>query len=222
MTPLHRHQIAWLSRSGWQRLLADDWDGDAQDCLRHWAERGLPVVVTRQAEDDGETVALGLCAPRRWQSRRFALRLPLSDVLYFDEFPRLDQAMAQLPASARAAARQLSARLQACGAQARVYGSHGWQQLTGLDHLREGSDLDLWIAVTDAEQADAVAAALNDFAAPTLRLDGELVFEGDAATAWREWRCWRQGRAGSLLVKRLRGAAMLTSLCEFAAAEVPA
>jgi len=222
MTPLHRHQIAWLSRAGWQLLLADAWDSVARDCLLHWAGHSLPVVVTRQPEDDGETVALGLCAPRRWQRRRLALRVPLADVLYFDEFPRLDQVLGQLPASARAAARRLAAQLQACGVTARVYGSHGWQHLTGLDHLRDGSDLDLWVAVDDAAQADAVTAALGEFTAPTLRLDGELVFDGTAAVAWREWQAWREGRTRTLLVKRLHGAAMADSLSMLEGAEVMA
>lgn len=211
MTPLHRHQIAWLSHDGWQRVLARDWDADARGCLQHWAEQRLPVVVTRQPEGDaGDAIALGLCAPGRWQRRRLALKVPRSDVLYFDEFPRLERLVTQLPVAARLPARRLVTALQACGATARVYGSHGWQYLTGLNHLREGSDLDLWVGVADAHQADAVAAALSDFTAPT-RLDGELVFDGGAAVAWREWLAWREGRVRALLVKRLHGAATLTS-----------
>ncbi len=207
MTPLHRHQIAWLSHPGWQRLLDGDWDDEARTCLLHWAEHSLPVVVTRQAPDD-DAIALGLSAPARWSRRRLALRVARADVLYFDEFPRLEKVVAQLPCGARLPARELTAALQGSCATARVYGSHGWQQLTGLAHVREGSDVDLWIGVADAEQADAVAAALNAFAAPQCRLDGELVFPGDSAVAWREWLAWRAGRAPSLLVKRLHGAAM--------------
>jgi phosphoribosyl-dephospho-CoA transferase len=222
MTPLHRHQIAWLSSTGWQRVLGGSWDDSARACLQHWADHSLPVVVTRQPEDHGDTVALGLCAPGRWQRRRLALRVPLADVLYFDEFPCLDQVLAQLPASARAAAGRLAVQLQACGVTPRVYGSHGWQHFTALDHLREGSDLDLWVAVDDPQQADAVAVAMDDFAAPTLRLDGELIFDGDAAVAWREWQAWREGRAHTLLVKRLHGAAMVESLGLFEGAEVMA
>ncbi|KQW44929.1 MULTISPECIES: malonate decarboxylase holo-[acyl-carrier-protein] synthase [unclassified Roseateles] len=222
MTPLHRHQIAWLSSAGWARLLGGSWDETARHCLQHWAGHSLPVVVTRQSMDDGDTIALGLCAPGRWQRRRLALRVPLAEVLYFDEFPRLDQVLGQLPASARPAARQLAERLQVDGVTARAYGSHGWEHFTGLDHLREGSDVDLWVAVEDAQQADAVTAVLAGFVAPTLRLDGELVFEGGAAVAWREWQAWRAGRAHTLLVKRLHGAAMATSLHEFEGAEVSA
>jgi phosphoribosyl-dephospho-CoA transferase len=205
MSALHRHQIARLTAAGWQRLLARDWDAEARDCLRHWAAHGLPLVVTRQGEGDG--IALGLSAPRRWKHRRVALRVDRAEELYFDEFPRLEQLVSQLPPGARAPARQLALALQACGATARVYGSHGWQHLTGLQHVREGSDLDLWVSVHDGAQAEAVATALNAFP-PVLRVDGELVFDGDAAVAWREWLAWRQGRADALLVKRLRGASL--------------
>jgi len=206
MTTLHRHQIARLTAAGWQRLLARDWDAEALACLRHWATHGLPLVVTRQRdEDDG--IAMGLSAPRRWKHRRLALRVDKSAVLYFDEFPRLDQLIAQLPQSARAPARQLALALRACGTTARVYGSHGWQHLTGLQHVREGSDLDVWVSVDSEGQADAVAAALNAFESRT-RLDGELVFDDGSAVAWREWLAWRSGSANALLVKRLHGAVL--------------
>lgn len=206
MTALHRHQIARLTAAGWQRLLDRDWDAEARDCLSHWAAQGLPLVVTRQHDKDG--IAMGLSAPRRWKHRRLALRVDKAEVLYFDEFPRLDQLIAQLPQSARAPARQLALALQACGVTARVYGSHGWQHLTGLQHVRDGSDLDVWVGVDSDEQADAVAAALDTFKSPARRLDGELVFEGDAGVAWREWLAGRTGRANALLVKRLHGASM--------------
>ncbi|MFG6488597.1 malonate decarboxylase holo-[acyl-carrier-protein] synthase [Roseateles sp. BYS78W] len=215
MATLHRHQIAWLSAAGWERLQRGDWDAQARDCLHHWAERRLPVVVTRQRDggDDGDdTIAVGLCAPQRWNQRRLALRVQRTEVLYFDEFPRLEQLVTQLPPNARGPARQLALALQACGATARVYGSHGWQHLTGLQHVREGSDLDVWVGVSGEAQADAVAAALNAFTAPSRRLDGELVFDGDAAVAWREWLAWRSGRVQALLVKRLRSASMPTSM----------
>jgi phosphoribosyl-dephospho-CoA transferase len=207
MTALHRHQIARLTPAGWRRLLERDWDAEARDCLCHWAAQGLPLVVTRQRDaDDG--IAMGLSASRRWQHRRLALCVDKTEVLYFDEFPRLDQLIAQLPPSARAPARQLTTALQACGATARVYGSHGWQYLTGLPHAREGSDLDVWVGVDSEEQADAVAAALNAFTSPSRRLDGELVFDGDAAVAWREWLARRTGGGRAMLVKRLNGAAL--------------
>lgn len=213
MTPLHRHQIAWLARGAWRRVLERHWDGVGRECLGHWAEHGLPLVVTRQpsgARDVADEIALGLSAPQRWGRRRIALTVPRTDVLYFDEFPRIDQIGPSLPSAARAALRRLGAQLQERRATARVYGSHGWQHLTGLDHVRQGSDLDVWVAVSDVHQADAVAAMLQGSRCTGLRLDGELVFDDDTAVAWREWHRWRARRTGALLVKRLGGPALAT------------
>jgi phosphoribosyl-dephospho-CoA transferase len=218
MAVIHRHQLARLTPDAWQRLLAGDWDADARDCIDHWAARGLPVVVTRQRPQDGtHAISVGLAAPRRWQSRRLAFQVYRSEVLFFDEFPDLQKICATLPGSARAPARQLAMAIRACGATARVYGSHGWQHLTGLQHVRDGSDLDLWIAVNGIDQADAVAAAMSAFAAPTRRLDGELVFDGDAAVDWREWMAWRAGRTGTVLVKQLNGPSLPRSMDAFGA-----
>lgn len=210
MTPLHRHQLARLSPAGWRKVCDRDWDAGARDCLGYWARHCLPLVVARRTsvDDAGDTIALGLAAPRRWGHRRIALRVERDDVLYFDEFPRADEIAAPSPAAARGAWAALCARLSACGVTARVYGSHGWRQLSGLDHVRHGSDVDLWIAVADAEQADAVAAVLASFCCGALRLDGELVFEGDAAVAWREWLRWRAGGTQAMLVKSIAGTSL--------------
>jgi phosphoribosyl-dephospho-CoA transferase len=220
---MHRHQMARLSNAGWKRLLDQPWDEQAHDCLRHWAAQHLPLVVTRQPDDDGtDAISLGLCAPSRWRHRRLALRVQRSDILFFDEFPLLEKLIPQLPHSARAPARQLASSLRACDATARVYGSHGWQHVTGLQHVHEDSDIDVWISVAGPEHADAVATALSAFTAPTRRLDGELVFDGDAAVAWREWMAWRSGGTRGLLVKRLYSTAMPTSLALLAPSELAA
>jgi phosphoribosyl-dephospho-CoA transferase len=210
-TPLHRHQLAWLTPAGWARVIEGDWDDEARDCLRHWAARPLPLVVTRQPAGSGPhgAIALGLPAPGRWQRRRLVLSVAPSEVAYFDEFPRAAQLTRLLPAAVRGEWQRLCAALLALGAAARVHGSFGWQQLTGLDHVRAGSDIDVWIAVADAGQADAVVHLLQSFGGRRLRLDGELVFAGGEAIAWREWLAWRAGQAKAVLVKRLDGVALL-------------
>jgi len=211
MVPLHRHQIAWLGEAGWRRVQRRDWDAEARDCLAHWAARRLPLVVTRQGDAAaGEApVALGLAAPACWGRRHLALGVPRNEVLYFDEFPLAERLVGLLPAPARGAWRELCAALKHAQAPARVYGSHGWQLLSGLDHLREGSDIDLWLSVSDAAQADAAAACLQSAAAGLPRLDGELMFDDGSAVAWREWLAWRGGRSRSLLVKTLAGSALV-------------
>mgnify|MGYP003704404125 CR=1 FL=1 len=135
----------------------DSVHASARACLQHWAAHGLPLVVTRQPAPEGAAaheVALGLCAPLRWQRRRLALQMPLSDLLYLDEFPTLDRIAPLLPAAERAGVRTLHQTLSRLGCTARVYGSHGWQALTGLDHLRPSSDLDLWIGLLSVAHAD--------------------------------------------------------------------
>ncbi len=210
MNDLRRHQLARLSDAGWAAVLIRPWDRVAQACLAHWAAHGLPLVVTRQtlADVSDGSISLGLPAPARWDRRRLPLRVPRASVDGIDEFPRLDAVQPLLPVSAHGAMDALVSRLQACDAAAHVFGSYGWQALTGLDHLRDGSDLDLWLGVRSAAHADAVAEALLACKSRTPRLDGELRFDDGAAVAWREWVDWRAGRTRSLLVKRLHGVSL--------------
>lgn len=203
MTPLHRHQLAHLTACAWRRLVAEAPDAVAADCLRHWADRHLPAVVTRQPPGDDDLLALAIAAPLRWERRRLGFRAARAEVAWFDEFPRLERIAERLAPDARAEGLRLCRALAACGATARVYGSHGWRAVSGLGTLRPGSDLDLWIAVSDAGQADAVAALLGRPWPALPRLDGELHLPDGAAVAWREWADWRAGRVRALLVKTL-------------------
>ena len=217
MTPLHRHQLVRLTEAGWHELQARPWDDDARACVAHWAAQRLPLVVTRQpprvgAPHPDDELALGLAAPLCWQRRRLALATTRRHVGWFGEFPGIDDFVRTLPARCRQPWRQLSESLLAAGATPRVYGSHGWQSLTGLAYVHAHSDVDLWTAVADAAQADTVSAFFDAFApkgAP--RLDGELVFPGGQAVAWREWRAWRSGRCRAVLAKTLAGASLVAS-----------
>jgi phosphoribosyl-dephospho-CoA transferase len=211
---LRRHQLAWLGAAGWQRLQEQSWDDEARACLAHWAEARLPLVVTRQpsmADGDLETISLGLPAPGCWNRRRLILQMKRSEVVCFDEFPYADKAVRLLPLSLRGAWRALCAELEALGSSARVYGSYGWELLSGLDHVRKGSDIDLWLSVTDAVHAEAVSAILQAFPEHLLRIDGELVFRNGSAVAWREWLLWRSGKAKSILVKSVAGSELVRS-----------
>ena len=210
MASLRRHQLARLSEAGWARVLGRPWDAQARDCLTHWATHRLPLVVTRQPPDAaaGGWVALGLPSPLRWGRRRLALQVPQAAVRGLDEFPRLAEVLPLLPASARGPVRDLLDALAAHPAAARAFGSYGWQAISGLDHVRPESDLDLSVGVDGAAHADAVACALQTFGAERPRLDGELLFGDGAAVAWREWADWRAGRARSLMVRRLHGVSL--------------
>lgn len=210
MVPLRRHQLARLSPSGWAAVLGRPWDTQSHDCLAHWASQQLPLVVTRQPADalaDG-WIALGLPAPARWDRRRLALQVPYAALDGLGEFPRLADMQELLPPPARDAASALLGRLDACHATARVFGSYGWQAISGLDHVRTDSDIDLSVTVDGAAHADAVVRALGSFEAERPRLDGELLFADGAAVAWREWSDWRAGRTRAVMVKQLGGVSL--------------
>ena len=216
---LQRHGLVTVADAGWAQVLARPWDDEAAACLAHWATHRLPLVVARQppmpADADPEaeacdpTVSLGLPAPLCWSRRRIALQLPRS-LLHADAvaFPAMAAVAPLLAPQSAPAWHALRQDLDRLGCTARVYGSHGWQTLTGLPYLHATSDLDLLLPVADADAADAVVRCLAhadaDGAAP--RLDGELAFPDGAAVAWREWRAWRAGAAAGVLVKRLRSA----------------
>lgn len=205
--PLHRHQLAWLTPEGWEHLGRLAWDAQATECLDWWSKQRLPLVVTQQRPGSVKkgSIALGLPAPRRWDRRRLALTVQREHLMYFGEFPEGHLVEKLLPRPARAAWRELCSALKACGATPRVHGSFGWQHITHMSYVHPGSDIDICIEPLHARQADLIAARLQAWTLPGIRVDGELVFAGGQAVAWREWLAWRAGRVGSVLVKDLQG-----------------
>ena len=204
MVSLHRHQLVWLTESAWNNVRNRAWDSQARACIDHWAAHRLPLVITRQPGDlEAGVIAVALSAPVRWQRRRLALRIARSEVAYFDEFPAAEKAAALLPDALQGRWDSLCAQLTHAGVTARVYGSYGWQLLSGLDHVRASSDIDLWLSVSDGKQADAAAECLRQFTSETVHVDGEIMFNEGAAVAWREWLSWRSGGVKGLLIKTL-------------------
>lgn len=209
MIGLRRNGLVRLSDCGWADVLARPWDGVARECLAYWAAYHLPLVVTRQTQrlaDDA--IALGLPAPLQWDRRRIALPVPAPLLLAPDDFPAATEITPNLPLAARPAWTALCDQLAAAGIAARVYGSHGWQRLTGLRYLHADSDVDLRLEVNDDHAADAAVALLDNVAIGQPRIDGELAFADGRDVAWREWRAWRSGFADRVLVKRLDGVAL--------------
>lgn len=200
---LRRHDLVRPGSAAWDLLLAGAQDAGLSDCLAHWRREGLPLVVRRQERP--QALALGLPAPLAWGRRKLALQLPHAAVSPASGFPRAaDIGCLHL----HPAGRELVAALAALGVDARVHGSHGWEQLTGLPYVTPRSDLDLLLPVHSPAQADAVGERLEAFRWPGPRLDGELLWPDGSGVAWREWLSWRRGAADRILVKRLHGVAL--------------
>lgn len=214
MVTLHRHQLVRLRQQAWARLLGEADDSDTREALHCWAGGSFPLVVCRQpcsAPSDG-SLSVGLATPPAQQRRRLVFQVRRDEVLYFDEFPQAADIVSLLTRRARPHWTALRGDLARLGVRVRVYGSYGWQALTGLSYLRPGSDLDLCLSVEDAGQADAVVQRLVGVTAGLPRLDGELLFPDGGAVAWREWQAWRLGRVREVLVKRLRSVELTGSV----------
>ena len=211
-----RNQLVWLSEQAWRSLLCQSsgghqpFDACARAILQHWSDQQLPLVVTAAyqavAGKSATNVALGLPAPTQWQRRKLAIQANLQDLLRVAEFPelaQLGQVCGQAPGMLN-----FAAEMRRHGVAVQVYGSHGWQHLTGLHYLREGSDLDLRFRLQDSAQAAPVIDALQRLTALALpwRIDGELAFTDGQAVAWREVLQWQQGAVSQVLVKSRRGA----------------
>lgn len=212
MLQLERNSLVWPTPEGWATLHAQaSQDLVAQAVVQHWHTQRLPLVVGRQAgalSQDG--VTLGLPAPAQWERRRLSFALPVSQLAYSGRFPRLSEATSRQRWRRRGQALDfaLGELLGHSVGAVQVYGSFGWQCLTGLRYLRDESDLDLRLAVPDLSVAQAVVRLLAAQSLPC-RIDGELVFPGGCAVAWREIAQLLEGRVPQVLAKRLDGIALI-------------
>ena len=208
MQALQRNQLVWLHDAAWTALAARPWDAAARTTLAHWQQHRLPLVVCRQAPcTPMQRISVGLAAPRTWATSKLALDLAPEDIQAHGEFPSLQQVAHGT--SWQSAAHDLA---RALGVMAYVYGSHGWQHLSGLDYVHAESDIDLSLQVPDMGTAQAVVAQLEAAQLP-MRIDGELVFAGGHAVAWREYARLLQGQTRSVMVKS-RHSLQLVSLAD--------
>ncbi|QTB99864.1 malonate decarboxylase holo-[acyl-carrier-protein] synthase [Alcaligenes sp. SORT26] len=207
--PVRRHHLITLQSIAWEQVLADlEPASHACQCLRQWQARGWPLVVSRQAGElrSGQLQA-GIPLPTDWGRQRLSLIVPHAFSLAWGGFPPAHEAQTLLPVSLAQDWLSLCQQLQVQGCMAQVYGSYGWELITGQGYVREGSDLDLMLPVQSATQADRLVKILTEAGDITglPRLDGELLFPNDDAIAWREWQQWRSGASSKVLIKRTHG-----------------
>jgi phosphoribosyl-dephospho-CoA transferase len=207
MHTLQRNQLVWLTPAAWDAMLLRPWDAQSKDLLRHWHAHHLPLVVCRQRAGASDACAsLGLPAPAQWGRRKLALEAVAGDIAGVGRFPLLQQI-----AWDAADAEQIEPLLRhmaALGVALQVYGSYGWQHLSGLPCVREASDLDLLAPVPDLATAAQVTWLLQGLALHC-RVDGEIVFPNGWAVAWREYAQLIGGSVAQVLVKERAGVQLL-------------
>ena len=202
-----RHDLVWLGETGWDRVLAGAAPASSA-ALAAWRAAGWPAVV-RRAEADmaaGE-VALGIPLPPRagdGRKVRIAGRVGIDAIRRHAGPLALAQVHAtELPSHWRPALAELDRQARACGIVLRVYGSTALQALTGQRYLSAASDIDLLLHPRSQGELALGLALLQRFAAQ-LPLDGEIVFPGGRAVAWKEWSAALGGAAGTrVLVKEM-------------------
>ncbi|MDD4943195.1 MAG: malonate decarboxylase holo-[acyl-carrier-protein] synthase [Rhodoferax sp.] len=207
--PPERHQLVWLTCTAWQHIESMPWDAQATEILVHWQAQPLPLMVTRQRMDAAPgQVCLGLPAPAQWGKRKLELQVDRQHLSVRTACPTLAE-VAQ-PHNWRDAGLDLHAALMAQGVQSRVHGSYAWQHLTGLVYVHPSSDIDLHLNVENMDQAAWAVEQLVQAQLPQ-RLDGELIFSGGAAVAWREFAQLTQGKVAQVLLKDLRSVRLVTA-----------
>jgi len=169
-----RHVFARLAKDAWRHAVPET---GGLATLRDWIARGHPLIVRRPCRsDDGGEVFLGLALPGR---RRLSYRVRTADVLSLEP-PPLWTGGDFLPF------------------RPRLFGSHAWQELTGLEYITPTSDVDLFLDIGSLAEWRMFCTQQTTFPPP--RIDLEIVFRGDAAFSWREFL----GPAKDLLLKSNR------------------
>jgi phosphoribosyl-dephospho-CoA transferase len=207
MTALQRNQLVWLTDAAWQQLRARHWDSQAHSILLHWHAAQLPLVVSRQRSPcNADSISLGLPAPLQWERRKLALEVVASDIARVGNFPLLNPGV--LGSTGAAAIQDFLQHLNVLHCAAHVYGSYGWQHLSGLPCVRDRSDLDLLITVPTLDAAGQVVWLLRGLHLGC-RVDGELLFPDGQAVAWREFAQLIGGKVEQVLVKHRSGVQLL-------------
>ena len=209
---LARHTLVWPATAARHALVAQAADAETRASIERWLDAEWPLVVRRPDPPvtlSPSRVHLGLPLPRGQGRRRLAFVLARHHVARVAPPPTLQWVGAALPAAWQCALGALDRDARALGVTLRAFGSAAWQALTGLDYLREGSDIDVVFHPESRAQLDATLASFDAWEARSdRRVDAEIMFDGGRAVAWREWR-QASGADDRVLAKSLAGAALV-------------
>jgi phosphoribosyl-dephospho-CoA transferase len=186
-----RHTRVWPTASGYAALASTASDPIVRAAIDLWSTRGWPLIVRRREDRESSSdtaIAIGLSLPPSLDKKRWGFFLSRDDIAAHAPPLALEEVIGRLPATrrrmlaplARAAARERIAL--------RIFGSVAWQAETGLDYWHDDSDLDLIAAPkSHADLRSTIALLERAQERVAMRLDGEIVFPGGDAVAWREW-----------------------------------
>ncbi len=181
-----RHDLVWLSVAGWGAA-RDRAAPEHRDAILRWQREDWPAIVRRSDADAGPNqVCLGIALPPHQTGikPRIALRAPASSVVKTAPALALQALLATGPKKWQ---KKLGALLADSGELTiRVYGSLALQAVTGQTYISPASDIDLLFFPSTLHQLRS-GLDLLAWHARSLPLDGEIVFPGGPAVAWREW-----------------------------------
>lgn len=184
---LGRHQLVRILPAAWDTLFASRPDLGHDPVLQRWSRKDWPLIVRRPMPGDSPGVPLGLPLPPAEGKRRIAIEVSPQDIHCVMSLPDLTQAVRAAPFAWRPVLRELAAMSGRYGVQAGVFGSLGWQWLTGLEYVHADSDIDIAWSLPVRERIVPFLRDLADIEARApMRLDGELVRDDGAAVNWRE------------------------------------
>jgi phosphoribosyl-dephospho-CoA transferase len=185
--PLRRHQLVRVHPAAWKTLLRARPDLAGEPLLQDWATLGRPLIVRRRGPLDGDGLLLGLPLPPSAGKRRIAVEMRAGDVASVSPLPSVSEVLGTAPVAWRPCLQELTDLARAYGVRAGVFGSLGWQWITGLTYLGSHSDVDISWTLPRPDQLDVFLGELHDIdARAPVRLDGELVRGDGAGANWRE------------------------------------
>ena len=208
---LPRHTWVWPTGPGYAALASGLQDPGARAAIDLWSASAWPFIVRRSEEDEtsrsGDPIAVGLALPPSLGKHRLQFRLMRHDIAVHAPPLALDDVIALSSPTVRRKLTRLARAAARAHLSLHVFGSAAWQAQTGFDYMNADSDIDLLVHPNTRDELNfAIAWLERAQRRVAMRLDGEIVFPGGDAVAWREWA---GNRAHRVLVKNIGGVAMV-------------
>jgi phosphoribosyl-dephospho-CoA transferase len=209
--PLRRHQLVGVHPTAWKLLLRARPDLAGEPLLQDWATLGRPLIVRRRGPLDGDGVLLGLPLPPSAGKRRIAVEMRAAAIVSVRSLPSVSDVLGAAPVAWQPCLQELTHLTRAYDVRAGVFGSLGWQWITGLTYLGQQSDIDIAWTLPRPDRLEEFLGRLADIdARAPVRLDGECVRADGAGANWRELHA-----GGTELALKTASQALLCARADF-------